>query len=175
MGGSMHIAMHAFGKITLFFCAGAIMVASHKTEISEMDGLGKVMPITFIAFLIGSLSVIGLPPLGGSWSKWYLMLSSAEAGYTIFIVVFMVSSLLNIAYLMPVVARGFFSTPKPSHSKHDEHSENISFWHGLQIGSIKEAPPFCLLAMTLSSFGCIVLFIYADSIYQLLAPIAGLK
>ena len=175
MGGSMHIAMHAFGKITLFFCAGAIMVASHKTEISEMDGLGKVMPITFVAFLIGALSVIGLPPLGGSWSKWYLMLSSVEAGYTIFLIVFMVSSLLNIAYLMPVVARGFFSNPKPSLSTHDDHSEDIGFWHGLQFGSIKEAPPFCLLAMTLSSIGCIVLFIYADNIYQLLAPIAGMK
>ena len=175
MGGSMHIAMHAFGKITLFFCAGAIMVASHKTEISEMDGLGKVMPITFIAFLIGSLSVIGLPPLGGSWSKWYLMLSSAEAGYAIFLIVFMVSSLLNIAYLMPIVARGFFLNPKPSKNSHNDHSENLGFWHSLQIGSIKEAPPFCLLAMTLSSLGCIVLFIYADYIYQLLAPISGLK
>ena len=171
----MHIAMHAFGKITLFFCAGAIMVASHKTEISEMDGLGKVMPITFIAFLIGSLSVIGLPPLGGSWSKWYLMLSSAEAGYTIFLIVFMVSSLLNIAYLMPIVARGFFLNPKPSKNSHNDHSENLGFWDGFQIGTIKEAPPFCLLAMTLSSLGCIVLFIYADYIYQLLAPISGLK
>ena len=151
------------------------MVASHKTEISEMDGLGKVMPITFIAFLIGSLSVIGLPPLGGSWSKWYLMLSSAEAGYTIFLIVFMVSSLLNIAYLMPIIARGFFLNPKPSKNSHNDHSENFRFWDGFQIGTIKEAPPFCLLAMTLSSLGCIVLFIYADYIYQLLAPISGLK
>ncbi|MEE2999930.1 MAG: proton-conducting transporter membrane subunit [Pseudomonadota bacterium] len=175
MGGGMHIAMHAFGKITLFFCAGAIMVASHKTEISEMDGLGKVMPITFIAFFIGSLSVIGLPPMGGSWSKWYLMLSSAESGYIIFLIVFMASSLLNIAYLMPVVVRGFFADTKPSKNSHDDHSENVDFWQGLQIGTIREAPPFCLLAITLSSIGCIVLFIYADSIYQLLAPIAGLK
>ena len=175
MGAGMHIAMHAFGKITLFFCAGAIMVARHKTEVSEMDGLGKVMPITFTAFLIGSLSIIGLPPLGGSWSKWYLMLSSAEAGYTIFIVVFMVSSLLNIAYLMPIVARGFFSEAKESRGTDDDHSNDISFWHSLQIGSIREAPPFCLLAMTISSLGCFVLFIYADSIFQLLAPIAGIK
>ncbi len=175
MGGGMHIAMHAFGKITLFFCAGAIMIASHKTEVSEMDGLGKVMPITFTAFLIGSLSIIGLPPLGGSWSKWYLMLSSAEAGYTIFIIVLMVSSLLNIAYLMPIVARGFFSEAKRSPKADEDHSNDVSFWHGLQIGSIREAPPFCLLAMTISSLGCFALFIYADSIFQLLAPIAGMK
>ena len=76
VGAGLHIVTHAFGKITLFFCAGAILVAAHKTEISEMDGLGRVMPFTFFAFFIGSLSVIGLPPMGGSWSKWYLILSS---------------------------------------------------------------------------------------------------
>jgi len=66
VGGSMHIAMHAFGKITLFFCAGSIMVAAHKTEVSELDGLGRRMPFTMTAFLIGSFSVIGVPPMGGS-------------------------------------------------------------------------------------------------------------
>ena len=80
IGGGMHIAMHAFGKITLFMCAGAIYVATHKTNISQMDGLGRVMPITFGAFLVGALSVIGLPPLGGAWSKWYLMLAAADTG-----------------------------------------------------------------------------------------------
>ena len=170
IGGGMHIAMHAFGKITLFFCAGAIMVASHKTKISEMDGLGRVMPITFIAFLIGSLSVIGLPPFGGAWSKWYLMLASAEAGYTFFMIVFMISSLLNIAYLMPIVGRGFFLAGPASHSKNTK-PKNI--WLGLQIGKVNEAPLLCLIAMILSSLGCIALFIFADSIFQLLLPIVG--
>ena len=166
----MHIAMHAFGKITLFFCAGAIMVASHKTKISEMDGLGRVMPITFIAFLIGSLSVIGLPPFGGAWSKWYLMLASAEAGYTFFMIVFMISSLLNIAYLMPIVGRGFFVAGPASHIINTK-PKNI--WLGLQIGKVNEAPLLCLIAMILSSLGCIALFIFADSIFQLLLPIVG--
>ena len=67
----MHIAMHAFGKITLFFCAGAVYVALHKTEISTMNGIGRQMPFTMAAFLIGALSIIGLPPCGGAWSKWY--------------------------------------------------------------------------------------------------------
>ena len=77
IGGGMHIAMHAFGKITLFFCAGAIMVAAHKTEVSEMKGLGRVMPVTMAAFLIGSLSIIGAPPWPGCgasgtwcWEPW---------------------------------------------------------------------------------------------------------
>ena len=170
IGGGMHIAMHAFGKITLFFCAGAIMVASHKTQISEMDGLGRVMPITFIAFLIGSLSVIGLPPLGGAWSKWYLMLASAEAGYIFFMIVFMISSLLNIAYLMPIVGRGFF-VASPAGNLKKTKPKNI--WLGLQIGKVNEAPLLCLIAMMLSSLGCIALFIFADSIFQLLLPITG--
>ena len=183
MGGGMHIAMHAFGKITLFFCAGAIMVAAHKTEISEMDGLGRVMPFTFIAFLIGSMSIIGLPPMGGSWGKWYLMLAAAEADQIIFIVVLMASSLLNVAYLMPIIGRGFFRPAKPdSHASqaHDNSHDSghgdapHNFWNGLRIGDIREAPPFCLLAMGVTSIGCIALFFHADWIYDLLAPVAGL-
>ncbi|MGD8602435.1 MAG: proton-conducting transporter membrane subunit, partial [Gemmatimonadota bacterium] len=76
IGGGMHIAMHAFGKITLFFAAGAVMVAAHEKEISRMHGLGRTMPITFGAFFVGSLSIIGLPPAGGSWSKWFLGLGT---------------------------------------------------------------------------------------------------
>ena len=178
IGSGMHIAMHAMGKITLFFCAGAIMIASHKTEISQMDGLGRTMPLTFFAFFIGSLSIIGIPPMGGSWSKWYLMLASAESGHVIFIFVLMASSLLNIAYLMPVVARGFFAELKPhsddhDHDQHDEQAHSV--WHGLRIGTIREAPLFCLFAMAITSVGCIALFFYADKIFRLLAPIAGIK
>ena len=177
MGSGLHIAMHAVGKITLFFCAGAIMVASHKTEISQMDGLGRTMPLTFFAFLIGSLSVIGVPPMGGSWSKWYLMLAAADSKHAIFIFVFMASSLLNIAYLMPVVARGFFAKPKPEADSHGDGRHGAhehSFWNGLRIGTMREAPPFCLFAMAITSLGCIALFFYADKIYRLLAPVAGI-
>ena len=108
LGGSLHVVMHAMGKITLFMCAGSIYVATHKTNISQMTGLGRVMPITFGAFLIGALSIIGLPPLGGSWSKWLLIVGAADTGQWIMIGVLLVSSLLNVAYLMPLVGKGFF-------------------------------------------------------------------
>ena len=111
MGGAMHIAMHAFGKITLFFCAGAILVASHKTEISEMRGLGRRMPFTFAAFLLASISVVGLPPTGGSWSKWELALATADTGQLLLMAVLMVSSLLSIGYLLPVAVVGFMAAP----------------------------------------------------------------
>ncbi len=158
IGGSMHIAMHAMGKITLFFCAGAIYTATHKTEISDMDGLGRIMPFTYGAFLIGALSIIGLPPLGGSWSKWYLMLGAADSGQLIMIGVLMVSSLLNVAYLLPVVARGFFLPGGDGHAAPGTP------------GGIKEAPFFCYAAPCATAVGCVVLFFYADAVYRLLEP-----
>ncbi|MDQ5911167.1 MAG: multicomponent Na+:H+ antiporter subunit [Pseudomonadota bacterium] len=153
IGGSMQIAMHAMGKITLFFCAGAIYTATHKTEISQMDGLGRVMPFTYAAFLIGSLSIIGLPPMGGSWSKWYLLAGTADAGQWAMMAVLLISSLLNVAYLLPIAARGFF-TPTT------------------QAAGIREAPLACVVPLCLTAFGCVLLFFYADALYTLLAPIA---
>jgi len=157
IGGAMHIAMHAMGKITLFFCAGAIYVATGKTEISEMRGIGRTMPVTLAAFLLGALSVIGLPPFGGAWSKYFLMLGAVDRGQIIFAGVLMVSSLLNIAYLLPVVARGYF-----------ERGED----EGTGPAVIREAPVFCLVPLCLTAVGCVVLFFYADSLYALLRPIA---
>ncbi len=162
IGGSMHIAMHAMGKITLFFCAGAIYVGAGKTEVSELDGLGSRMPYTFGAFLVGSLSVIGLPPLGGSWSKWYLVLGAAEAGQLVMVAVLMASSLLSIGYLMPVVGRAFFRRPHGSESKHRRAKRGFD-----------DAPLLCVLPPVATALGCIVLFFYADTIYRLLQGMIG--
>jgi len=172
LGGSMHIAMHAFGKITLFFCAGAIYVAAHKTEISDMHGIGRTMPITMMAFFVGSLSVIGLPPFGGSWSKWFLVLGALEADKLIFIAVLIVSSLLNVAYLLPVVARAFFvAAPETEPSEVTTHpGPGLTANSG---SSINEAPGFCLVALCLTAVGCLALFFFADTLYQLLTPIVN--
>jgi multicomponent Na+:H+ antiporter subunit D len=107
----VHIANHAFAKITLFFCAGAIYVVTHKKNISELSGLGRAMPITFAAFAIASLSMIGAPPVAGFVSKWYLLNGAWEAGSLGIIVVLLVSTLLNAAYFAPVVYDGFFGRP----------------------------------------------------------------
>ncbi|MCK5921198.1 MAG: monovalent cation/H+ antiporter subunit D family protein [Methylococcales bacterium] len=157
IGASMHIAMHAFAKITLFFAAGAIFVVTHKKLISELNGLGRAMPITFTAFLIGTLSIIGLPLFGGMWSKWYLGLGIVETGQLLLLGVLMFSSLLNIAYLLPIPIRAFFG--KPDGGKH--------------YTEIKEAPKTILLAMIITSATCIILFFYPDPFYQLAAVAAG--
>lgn len=155
MGGGLHMVTHAMGKITLFMCAGSIYVVTHKTEISQMTGLGRRMPVTFIAFLIGSLSIIGLPPFAGSWSKWLLILASADTGELIIIGVLLISSLLNVAYLMPLVAKGLFMTDSGK-------KDPITFGEG---------PLLLWIPLALTAFGCIVLFFYAGSIQDFLLPL----
>jgi multicomponent Na+:H+ antiporter subunit D len=155
IGAGMQIAMHAAGKITLFFCAGAIYVAAHKTEVSELDGIGRAMPVTMFAFLVASLSIIGMPPLGGSWSKWFLALGALDAGYGFVVAVLMLSSVLNVAYLMSVVARAFFR-PSPGQT------------FG-QSATIREAPLACLMALCATAALCVGLFFFAGEIERLIA------
>lgn len=111
IGGALHITMHAFGKITLFFCAGAIIVCSGKSKLSEMNGLGRAMPYTFGAFFIAALSIVGLPPTGGVWSKWYLALATLQNGQFGLLAVLMISSLLNVYYLLSIPFKAFFLPP----------------------------------------------------------------
>lgn len=146
-GGMIHIAMHAFGKITLFFCAGAIFVATGKKNISEMKGIGRQMPVTMGAFFIGALSVIGLPPTGGFLSKWYLALGSLDAGLWPVLVVLLTSSLLNAFYFLPIVFRAFFNAAEPGHEP---------------PGGLSEAPMWCVLPPAIAAAGSVALFFYPD-------------
>lgn len=171
LGGALHIVAHAFGKITLFFCAGAIMVAAHKTEISDMRGLGKAMPVTMIAFFIGSLSIIGLPPAGGVWSKWYLLMGTLDTHQWVVMSVLMVSSLLNIAYLLPIPLRAFFPGAGPQGTDFRENNKIIR----LERAQIKEAPWPSLIALSLTSIMTMVLFFWPHVFYELAASLAGLS
>jgi multicomponent Na+:H+ antiporter subunit D len=117
-GGLIHIANHAFSKITLFFCAGAIYVATHKKNISEMGGLGRAMPFTFGAFALASLSMIGAPPVAGFVTKWYLLNGAMDARSLGIIAVLLASTLLNTAYFVPVVYQGFFGKPPAADANH---------------------------------------------------------
>ncbi len=167
VGGGMQIAMHAMAKITLFFCAGAIYTAAHKTEISDMHGLGRRMPITYLAFLIASLSIIGLPPLGGSWSKWFLIVAALEREQLMMVIALGVSSLLNIAYLMPIVFQGFFRSA-PGSTGDDGFRAGVEL-SAIRRDAIQEAPLLCLVPLSLTALGCVVLFFFGDSISNLLA------
>ena len=156
IGGGMHIAMHAFGKITLFFAAGAILVAAHEKDISRMHGLGRTMPITFGAFFIGALSIIGLPPAGGSWSKWFLGMGTLEAEQVGLLAVLMVSSLLGLYYLLEVPVKAFFFQP-PEDSHRPE--------------GIHEAPTASLIAIIVTAAATIGLFVYPNLAYELMSMV----
>jgi multicomponent Na+:H+ antiporter subunit D len=143
-GAALHIATHAAGKITLFFCAGAIYVAHHLSDIKDMDGLGRKMPITYLAFAIGALSIIGVPPLGGAWSKFILMGGALDNGHLLVLAVLMVSSLLNLVYLGEFVLRGFFATPSQPDS------------------TVSEAPLACLVPLVITALLSIALFFGVD-------------
>lgn len=163
IASSMHIVMHAFGKITLFFCAGAILVTLQKSRISEMRGIGRQMPITMCAFFIASLSIIGVPPTGGTWSKWFLLMATIETEQWILMVILMLSSILNIAYLLPISLHAFFP--------------NISANKGISSGSrhqetqITEAPLPSLIAIIITTLACLTLFIYPQPLFELASAI----
>jgi len=122
IGSGLHIAMHAFGKITLFFCAGAVLVTAHKSNISELNGIGRRMPWTMGAFAIGAVSMIGAPPFAGFISKWYLLSGAFQTEQWIAIGAIVISTLLNAAYFMPIIYAAFFKEEDPQHS-HGEHGE----------------------------------------------------
>ncbi len=144
IGGGMHMVMHGFGKITLFFCAGAIYIATKKTLVSQLDGLGRQMPVTMGAFFLGALCVIGIPPLGGLWSKWHLVAGASEAGYSLVLAAFLLSTLLNIAYLLPPVLRAFLRPPPADAPT-----------------GLREAPALMVIPLSLTALGAVALFFLA--------------
>uniref|UniRef100_I2Q5J1 NADH:ubiquinone oxidoreductase subunit 5 (Chain L)/multisubunit Na+/H+ antiporter, MnhA subunit n=1 Tax=Desulfovibrio sp. U5L TaxID=596152 RepID=I2Q5J1_9BACT len=141
-GGLLHIAHHAFAKITLFFAAGAIYVATHLKQIPLMDGIGRRLPFTFGAFAVASLSMIGVPPVSGFVTKWYLANGAISIHQYILLLALLASTLLNAGYFVPVIYRAFFRPPAP----------------GVDHSHFKEAPlvmvvPLCLTALISVTLG----------------------
>jgi multicomponent Na+:H+ antiporter subunit D len=141
VGAGLHIAVHAFGKITLFFAAGSIYTASHKTEVSQLDGIGRRMPWTMGAFAIGALSMIGVPPTAGFISKWYILHGALDSGQMLAVIVIVISTLLNAGYFLPIVYAAFFKKPKTDTG--EEHGE---------------APLAIVIAVTLTAAATMLLF-----------------
>ena len=146
IGAVLHIAAHAVGKITLFFAAGAIYTAAHKTEVSQLDGIGRRMPWTMGAFAIAALSMIGLPPAVGFVSKWYMLSGAMAAQHWLAVTVIAVSTLLNAGYFLPIVYRAFFVAPAS-----DAHDHA----HG-------EAPWPMVFALTATATATVLLFFVPD-------------
>lgn len=141
-GAALHIVAHAFGKITLFFAAGSIYTAAHKTNVSQLDGIGRRMPWTMGAFAIGALSMIGVPPAAGFLSKWYMLLGALEVEQWFAVGVIVLSTLLNAAYYLPIVYAAFVKPPAGESNPHP---------HG-------EAPLPIVIALTATAFLTLLLF-----------------
>ena len=180
-GGIMHIVLHAFGKITLFFAAGAIYVAAHKTKISELNGIGRQMPFTMAAFTIGTLSMIGIPPLGGFLSKWYIGIGAIEAGQMIIIAVIAVSTILNASYFLPIVYAAFFKEPShspihPSPLRVEDlprRGEGKGGGEKEGDGGINEAPAFMVVPLVLTAAGTLALFFIPSAFLELAKMVAA--
>ena len=160
VGGGMHIVMHAFAKITLFFCAGAIIITTHKTRVSELAGIGRRMPWTMAAFTVGALSMIGVPPTAGFVSKWYILLGTIEAEQLFAVGVIVVSTLLNAAYFLPIVYTALFRTP--GNSTGNEHGDTYG-----------EAPLAVVLAIMATAAATVVLFFFPDLPLEMMLRLAG--
>ncbi len=156
-GGIVHIANHAFSKITLFFCAGAVYVATHKKNISEMSGLGRKMPFTFGAFAIASLSMIGVPGVAGFITKWQLLVGTVEAKELGIILILLASTLLNVGYFAPVTYKAFFGKPPV-----DEP------YTGVQEASKSMVIPLCLTALI-----SVIIGIYPDFFMNFVKAVIG--
>ena len=157
IGGIIHITNHAFSKITLFFCAGSIYVSAHKTEVSQLNGIGKKMPWTMAAFTIATLSMIGVPPASGFITKWYLVIGSLERHSMAVLAVLLASSFLNAAYFVPIVYKAFFKT---------EDSETTQEVKSHENAVIKEIP-FMVVPLTLTAIVSMVLGLYPDFIVNI--------
>jgi len=143
-GGMLHIPYHAFMKITLFMCAGALIVTAKKENISDMNGIARQMPITMLAFTVGALGMIGMPPVGGYITKWFLLLGAAELHSMILVAVLLVSAILNAAYFFPVIYVAFFK--KPDHEL-----------------AYKEAPLTMLVPLVVTAIISIIIGIWPDA------------
>jgi len=108
IGAMIHIAYHGFMKITLFLCAGAIMVVTGIKQISHMAGIGRIMPVTMMAFTVAAFGMCSIPPVAGFISKWYFCLGTIQADKVAFLLVAITASILDLVYFFPIVRTAFF-------------------------------------------------------------------
>jgi multicomponent Na+:H+ antiporter subunit D len=150
IGATIHIVAHAFGKITLFFAAGAIYTAAKKTELWQLRGIGRRMPITMTAFTIGAISMIGVPPTAGFVSKWYILAGAFQADNYVAVMTIIASTALNAAYFLPIVYMAWF----------ERESEPPAKPHG-------EAPWPAVLALSLTALLTLAFFFFNGPVIEL--------
>ncbi len=157
VAGAFHIAVHAFSKITLFFAVGAIYTATHRLNASDLAGIGKRMPVTMVIFGVGALSIVGLPPMAGFFSKWNIVYAAIEGQSWISLATILVSTLLNTTYFIPVLYIAFFKEEKTEFAKETSG----------------EAPKLMLFAMVVSASVTIALGLNPGIFWALATALGG--
>lgn len=156
IGAALHMVSHAFGKITLFFAAGAIYVASKKTELNQLRGIGHRMPWTMTAFTIGAISMIGVPPTAGFVSKWYILGGALQGQHYLVVFTLIASTVLNAAYFLPILYRAWLS----------KETDPNKLKHG-------EAPWPMLLALVTTATLTLAFFVYNQPVIDLESQLVG--
>ncbi len=162
-GGMLHIAFHATMKITLFFAAGAIYVNLHRENISQLNGIGRIMPWTMGAFTVSAIGLAGIPPINGFVSKWYLGMGAVQSGQIIPLAILVLSGLLNAAYFFPIIYTVFFRK-------------------GEKLEGLGEAPAIMVVPIVVTALLSVLLGIYPDLFFNffklassIAASIVGVK
>jgi multicomponent Na+:H+ antiporter subunit D len=159
VGAAVQVAAHAVGKITLFFAAGSIQVATGRTKVSQLDGIARRMPITMTAFAIGSLSIIGLPPAAGLVGKWFILRGAFEADEPLAVAALAVGTLLSIGYLVPILQAAFLREERVAAIETEVR--------------VQEAPWPMTVAVGVTALLTVLLFLFPGPLLDIAALIAG--
>ena len=156
----MHMAAHACIKIASFFCAGAVLRKSGRTMVTELDGIGRKMPITFTCFTVSAFALMGLPPFNGFISKWYLLSAAAEMGGIGYLgaAALLLSALLTAIYMLTVVRRAWFP---------DRNADLAS------LRPIREADAAMLIPLVILAVGMLVLGLFPECVLSAAEAIAN--
>ncbi len=142
-GGIIHIFNHATAKAALFMAVGCVMIRIKAVNIDDLAGLGRQMPITMGAFVVGALSLIGIPTTVGFVTKWYLIEGAFQIGNWLAVIVILASGLLAIIYTWRVIEIAYFQSPPEGRT------------------SVREAPMLMMAPMVLLAVACLVFGINA--------------
>ncbi len=168
IGAMIHIAFHGFMKITLFLCAGAIAVIAGKKEISKMAGVGRQMPITMMAFIIGAFGMCGAPPIAGFISKWHVCLGAVQSGQMAFLYVVLIGSLLDVVYFFPVIRTAFFEKVPEIETLKGDIEEKVEVFSSEKVEVLETKRPlylFMVIPLAITAIFSIILCIFPHTFY----------
>ncbi len=154
-GAILHIINDAFMMSCLFLVAGAIVYKTGIRDIYQFRFLHKKMPLTMAVLIVGALSVIGVPPMCGFFSKWYLILGALAAHKWMFIAVILTSTLFNVAVFFKVIENAYLEPREPAYAQDGGQPEIVKF---------DEAPIGMLIPMFLVAIGIILIGVFSGHI-----------